>query len=100
MRVISHPFRLDSEGRVVTTDQYSDRQAAELAGAVVATVAGERGLAPAYGLDDPVGRGVNPEDAASTIELCEPDLSVLSVDIVGASKGYITVRANVEWAEE
>ncbi len=100
MRVISHPFRLDSNGRVVTAPQYSGRQAAELAGAVVATVAGERGLAPAYGLPDPVGRGVHGEEVASIIETCEPDLAVIAVDLAGDAGGYITVKTNVEWAEE
>lgn len=100
MRVISHPFRVDSNGRVVTNEQYSPRQAAELAGAVVATVAGERGLAPAYGLNDPVGVGVNGDEVAATIELCEPDLAVVSVDVAGDSEGFLTVKTNVEWVEE
>ena len=100
MRVLSHPFRVDSNGRVVTVEQYSGRQAAELAGAVVATVAGERGLAPSYGLTDPSGGGVDGEQVAGLIELCEPDLAVVSVDVTGDGSGYVTVKTNVEWVEE
>lgn len=100
MRVISHPFRVDSNGRVVTVEQYSPRQAAELTGAVIATVAGERGLAPEYGLKDPIGLGVDGEQVAATVEFCEPDVAVLAVDVAGDSEGFITVKTNVEWAEE
>ena len=61
---------------------------------------GERGLAPSYGLTDPSGGGVDGEQVAGLIELCEPDLAVVSVDVTGDGSGYVTVKTNVEWVEE
>jgi hypothetical protein len=100
MRVLSHPFRLDSNGQAVTVQQGSHRQAGELAGAVVSTIAGERGLAPLYGLRDPNGQGVDGGSVAAAIEMCEPDLDVTAVTVNYDAAGYTTVRVSVEWAEE
>ena len=98
MRTISHPLRLDSSGSVVTIDDGTDRQAAELAGVVTATGAGERGLAPEYGLADPTATGVSQDTIAAAIARCEPELDVISAAVNG-SDNTATVALTVIWAE-
>lgn len=99
MRTISHPIRLDNAGAIVTIEEGSQRQAAELAGVVVATTAGERGLAPEYGLHDPLGSGVSPGIVAAAVERCEPDLTVTAVEATSTETGAATVALSVTWAE-
>lgn len=99
MRMISHPFRLDSAGSVVTVEDGSDRQAAELAGVVVATTAGERGLAPEYGLAYPPGSGVSAGTIAATVARCEPDLTVTSSTVSSTTSGDAVASLSVTWAE-
>ena len=98
MRLISHPIRFDSEGAIVTIDEGSDRQAAELAGIVVATVAGERPLAPEYGLPDPTATGVSADVVAAAVSRCEPDLEVTAASIE-PNGSLASVRLSVTWAE-
>jgi hypothetical protein len=100
MRVLSHPFRLDGSGQAVAVEQGSPRQAGELAGAVVSTIASERGLAPSYGLQDPPQQGVDRIQVAAAVELCEPDLTVTAVTVDYDVQGNSTVRVSVEWAQE
>lgn len=98
MRVISHPFRLDSAGNVVTIDAGSPRQAAELAGHVVACQVGERPLAPAYGLPDPSGQELDAAVVEAAVQLCEPDLTVTSASVSPPdATGRVTVAVNVVW---
>lgn len=99
MRLMSHPIRLDSEGAVITIDEGSERQAAELAGVVVATVAGERPLAPEYGLPDPTATGISASTIAAAVSLCEPDLTVTAAAVEPTSTPAATVRMSVTWAE-
>lgn len=98
MRLMSHPLRLDSEGGIVTIDEGSDRQAAELAGVVTATIAGERALAPEYGLPDPTATGVSADVVAAAVSRCEPDLIVTSSGIESKDSAA-TVRLSIAWAE-
>lgn len=98
MRAMSHPLRLDGSGAVVTIDDGSDRQAAELAGVVTATGAGERGLAPEYGLADPTATGVSQDTIAAAIARCEPELIVAAATVTGTDT-TATVQMSVAWAE-
>ena len=98
MRVIAHPFRLDSSGAIVTIDDASDRYAAQLAGVVAATTVGERPLAPTYGLLDPTATPLSLSVIAATISNCEPDVTVTysSSSIADTSA---QVRLGVTWAD-
>ena len=96
MRVLSHPFRLDANGQAVTVAQGSSRHA----GAVVSTVARERGVARLCGDH---GRRRHSDDGVNTAEAirrCEPDLTVTGVTVDYDASGLTTVRVSVEWAEE
>jgi len=98
MRVLSHPLRFDNSGALVTLEQGSDLHAAELAGVTIATVRGERSLAPTYGLADPTSSGVSASTVAATVGRCEPDLQVTSASISG-NDTTSTVQLSVTWAE-
>lgn len=95
MRVLAHPFRLDGSGAVATVEQGSLIHAAQLAQAVVATVVGERELAPDFGIPDPTGRGVSVEGIVAAIGICEPDLTVVSVEVDGGEQQDVSIT--VAW---
>ena len=98
MRVIAHPFRLDSSGAVVTIPDETERYAAQLAGVVAATTVGERPLAPTYGMLDPTATPLSLSVIAATINNCEPDVTVTysSSSLAGTSA---QVRLGVTWAD-
>lgn len=93
-RAISFPMRLDSSGAVVTMDDGSDRAAAELAGHVVSTIAGERPLGPEYGLPE-----VSADLVAGAIEWCEPEIRATSVSVVPLGPDRAGIRVDVEWSD-
>lgn len=98
---LSHPFRLDGNGAVVVTLEGSERHAAELAGHVLACVTAERPLAPAYGLPDPLGVGIDGVTVAAVVESCEPELSVTAVDVEDTTAaGRVTLAVTVAWASD
>ncbi len=98
MRVFSHPLRLDNAGALVSIEDDSDRHAAQLAGITLSTIVGERGLAPAYGLKDPIGTNVNLGVIAATVTRCEPDLAVIDSTITTTATGA-SIKLAVAWAE-
>jgi hypothetical protein len=95
MRVLAHPLRLDGSGSIATIDQGSTMQAAQLAQAVVSTVTGERELAPDFGIPDPTGVGVSAETLLAAMAVCEPDLTLVEVEIAGAEQQDVTLT--VAW---
>jgi hypothetical protein len=94
---ISHPFRI-AGGRAVLVDEGSPRLAAELAATVLATTQSERGLAPSYGIPDPVGQSVDGDELAGWVEINEPEVEVTAVAVTPYSGGGVTVKATVDWA--
>ena len=94
---LSHPFRIAGSA-AVTVPEGSERLAAELAGAVLATTQGERGLAPQWGIPDPVGKAVDGDELAGWIEINEPELEVSSVVLAPNSNGTTEVKVTVNWA--
>lgn len=99
MRVFAHPLRLDSEGAFATIDQGSVRQAQELAIAIVSTFLDERPLAPDFGIFDPVAVGTSQAEVTAAVDLCEPDLRVVGVDI-SQSEGRQRVNVTVAWDDD
>jgi len=97
MRVLSHPFRLDGSGAIATVEQWSDVQCQQVAQCIVQTVRGERSLAPVFGLADPVGRVLSPDEVRAAIELCEPDIRVTAVDVAPATGGRVSVTVASIW---
>lgn len=98
MRTLSHPLRLDASGQLATIDDSSAAAAAQLAGHVLSTDRGERPLAPAYGVDDPLQAGLSSGAVAAAIALSEPELELRSVDVSLVSPGRVRARIDVDWS--
>lgn len=94
---LSHPFRLAGD-RAATIPEGSSRLAAELAGTVAATTQGERGLAPTYGVPDPTGEVVDPDEIAAWVTLNEPELEVTGAEGVITPAGSYALKLTVDWA--
>lgn len=99
MITLAHPFRVDPSGSVVTVEQGSARHAAETAGHVLACIVGERALAPLWGLVDPSGGRVDPDEVAATLAFCEPGLTLTRCDITTAPDGGVTAGVDVQWTD-
>ena len=100
MRLLSHPLRLDAAGQIVTVEQDSDAHAAQLATHILSTVAGERALAPDFGIDDMIANGgYTAGQIGAAVHLCEPDLEVLEVQADQAGDRQ-DVIVTVAWRED
>ena len=100
MRVFSHPLRLDGSGSFATVVQGSTQHAGQCAAAVCSTIIGERTLAPQFGVTDPIGVGVNPDELAAALSICEPDIDLIGVEIDTGPGNQQTVTVTVAWNEE
>lgn len=100
MRVFSHPLRLDAAGRFATIEQDGDDEAVQVAEVILATTAGERPLAPMFGLPDPTGVGVAEAGIRATVLLGEPELRVLGADITSDGEGVQSVDVTVRWVDD
>lgn len=54
MDLLSHPFRLKTNGAVATVEDGTERAQVEAIAVLVLTHKGERDLVPGYGITDPV----------------------------------------------
>jgi hypothetical protein len=96
---LAHPFRIDSNGSAVTLEQGSTRHAAETCGHIVSCEAGERPLAPLWGLMDPTGTRVNADEITATIGYAEPALLVTRVEVTESNDNTVAVDIDVDWAD-
>ena len=96
---LAHPFRIDSNGSAVTVEQGTLRHAAELAGHIMSTGAGERALAPLWGLIDPSGTQVDADELRATITYAEPALVVERLDVTRFPDGTVTADIDVDFAD-
>lgn len=94
---LAHPFRLTSAGSVVTIPAGSAAHAAQLAGHVLSTCPGERGLAAAFGLPEQTGGQVDPGQVQSALAACTPELNVDSVTVTATADGHVDVTVTVDW---
>lgn len=62
MQILSHPFRLASNGKVATVDQDSDQGHAEQLAVLCLTRIGERDMAPGFGITEPTFTAVDPAE--------------------------------------
>ncbi len=95
---LAHPFRLTPTGAAATLTPGSPHHAATLAGHVLSTGIGERGLAPRFGLPDPAGAPLDPAMITATLATCAPDLDVSAVTVTGTGTGQASVTLTVDWA--
>jgi len=96
---LAHPFRVDASGAAVTLEQGSARHAAEACGHVVSCEAGERPLAPLWGLMDPTGTRINPDEIRAVIGYAEPALAVARVEVTESNDNTVAVDIDVDWAD-
>ena len=96
---LAHPFRIDSNGAAVTLEQGSARHAAEACGHIVSCEAGERALAPLWGLMDPTGTRINPDEIRAVVGYAEPALLVTRVEVTESNDNTVTVDIDVDWAD-
>ena len=96
---LAHPFRIDSNGAAVTLEQGSARHAAECCGHIVSCEAGERSLAPLWGLIDPVGTRISADEVRAVVGFCEPGLRVDRVDVTESAEGITAVAIDVDWSD-
>lgn len=80
-RILSYPFRLASNGSVVTVEQGSDEANAEQIGVLVLTRIGERPLVPAYGIEDPSFGILSAGDVVAGLAMFGPDVTIDEVSI-------------------
>ena len=98
MTTLAHPFRIDANGAAVTLEQGSARHAAEACGHIVSCEAGERPLAPLWGLMDPTGTRINPDEIRAVVGYAEPALLVTRVEITESNDNTVAVDIDVDWA--
>lgn len=93
MNLISHPFRLATNGVVATVEQDSDASRAELIAALVLTRIGERPLSPDFGVTDMVGQGLNEGELTAAVSTFGPDVRLADITItpVGQDTQRVTV---------
>ncbi len=96
---LAHPFRIDANGAAVTLEQGSTRHAAECCGHIVSCEAGERPLAPLWGLMDPTGTRINPDEITATIGYAEPALAVARVEVTESNDNTVAVDIDVDWSD-
>ena len=96
-RVFAHPFKLDADGAVATVEQWSANQAQQVGVAIVSTRIGERPLAPLFGITDPIIAGVEYDQIAAAVDLCEPDLELVDATIDGPTNSRQVVALTVAW---
>ncbi|MCU1588786.1 MAG: ArV1 [Frankiales bacterium] len=95
MRILAHPFRLAPDGSAVTVDADSDAAVAQLIGAMVSTVRGERALVKTFGVTDPVFTALDEAEVSAGLALHGPDVQILSV--VLSYPDAMTERAVITW---
>ena len=96
---LAHPCRIDANGSAVTIEQGSPRHAAEACGHIVSCEAGERALAPLWGLMDPVGTRINADEIRAVVGYAEPALLVTRVEITETNDNTVTADTDVDWAD-
>ena len=96
---LAHPFRIDANGAAVTIEQGSARHAAECCGHAVSCEAGERPLAPLWGLIDPTGTRINPDEIRAVVGYAEPALAVARVEVIERNDNTVTVDIDVDWSD-
>lgn len=79
--ILSHPFRLDSSGAVVTVEDGSTVANAEAIAVLVGTRLAERGMCPTFGVPDPTFGELSAADVASGLRAWGPDgVTITAVD--------------------
>jgi hypothetical protein len=94
---LSHPFRLQASGTIITIKQATPAHALEVVRHVVSCRVGERGMSPDWGLADPLADGVDEEDIRAAVDLCEPEIELTAVSIEPLDENELTINIDATW---
>lgn len=96
MRLISHPFRVETNGTIATTDQGSDLSYKEQIAVLMLTRVGERVLVPAFGITDPAFDRVDKAELINKIKMFGPPVTITNV--IERFTSPTTVEVRVDFA--
>lgn len=91
--ILSHPFRLDPNGQIVTVTQGTDQENAERLAVLIQTIQGERPLSPGFGIPDPAFSGLRAGVVTAQVAKYGPAVKIESVtSTVVGNETDVTVR--------
>lgn len=93
---LAFPLRL-AGATFATVTEGTEAHAADIATHVLECHPGQRGLAPEYGLPDPSGVGVDPQEIAAVVEDLEPELEVLAVDVSSETGTSVVLAVEIRF---
>lgn len=79
IKLLSVPFRLQTDGSPVTVEQDSDEHYAELIASLVVTRPRERKLAPGFGLNDPQYRSISRIELIAGVAAFGPNVKIKDI---------------------
>lgn len=92
--ILSHPFRLTTEGRVALVEQQSVPGDTEQIAVLALTRLGERPLVPGFGLPDPTFSGFERSQLAAAVALWGPPVQLSRVDVAPVDEHTQVVEVN------
>jgi hypothetical protein len=94
-QVLSYPFRLGPGGKIATVEQGTPQANGELIEVLLLTRLGERPLAPAFGISDPLFSAIEPTEIAAGISAFGPDVTLN--DITTTQADPQTARIQIDY---
>lgn len=92
-QLISHPFRVLSNGSVATSDQGGTDSNMEQIAMFIMTIRGERVMVPEFGLRDATFGVIEPGEISTGVHIYgPPDVSIDTVDVLPTTnEGVVSV---------
>lgn len=100
MDLLSHPFRLESNGDVATVEDGTDAAHAECLAVLALTRRGERTMVPEFGLPDPVFDEVTIADLNVGLLDYGPPIEVTDLEVTEVTETVQRVTVTFDDAEE
>lgn len=96
MDVLAFPFAFTASGEAAHVAQHSDLHAAQQISQFVQTRIGQLPLAPTYGLEDPVFRGIETTEITAGLAVFHPRVSIIKIDNEYKSEGVQSLTVQFE----
>ena len=96
MDVLAFPFSFTANGRAALVAQDSDAHMAQQISQFVQTRLGELLLAPAYGLVDPIFRGIDSNEIVAGVAVFHPKIRIVNIDNEFATEGTQSLNISYE----
>lgn len=99
MGILSFPFRLDPTGRAATVQPGSDGETDEAIAVLVLTMAGERPMAPMFGIPDPAFAGLSMSDIQVGLDQFGPaNVRIISLETTPRNENQSD--AEIQWSRK